>query len=478
MRYQFANGLLPEMSKEIQMQSTILAQQTKQQVRNMMLFAYKNYEKRAFGRDELQPISGKANDVWHGHGVTLIDSMDTLWIMDLKEEFYRAKDWVEHNLRYEQNIQISFFETTIRDLGGLLSAYYLSGEKIFLDRAVELGNKLLIAFDDHVFPYGLVNFAKKKTVPIAWARKKALLADIGTFQLEFRALSNLSGDQTFANKAVNAIEFLETRVYNLDGLFPMFIDARTGSTDRKEFSLGPVGDSFYEYLIKVFVQGGHDKDKFLKWYRKSAKGIIKHLLHTSQPTGLRYIRDLEINVGYHDKISHLFCFAPGMFALASHYNTDDPEMKEQDLLVAKQLMYTCYQFYARAPSGLSPEYIHINQAIKKENELYIKPGDEDYNLRPEVVESLYILYYVTKNPIYRVWGKNILDSIEKHAKTTYGYGSVRGVSQGKTTILDKMESFFLAETLKYLYLLFDDNPVVNLDEWVFNTEAHPLKRFD
>eukprot|EP00924_Labyrinthula_sp_SR-Ha-C_P006788 snap_masked-scaffold_8-processed-gene-0.13-mRNA-1 protein AED:0.35 eAED:0.35 QI:0/0/0/1/1/1/4/0/397 len=396
----------------------------------------------------------------------------------MKNEFFKAKDWVQHNLAYDKNTFVSFFETTIRDLGGLLSAFYLSGEKVFLEKANELGSRLTKAFGNRQLPLGLVNLVTGISKPLNWARGKTLLAEIGTFQLEFRALSEISGNPMFSKKATEAIEFVQNHVQNKDGLFPMYLDAYTGQSDRKEISVGPVGDSFYEYLLKVFVQGGHGKENFKTWYRKSANGILKHLMYKSQPTGLRYLRDLEIGVGYNDKISHLFCFTPGMFALGSYHNNDNPELKNQDLLVAKQLMYTCYQFYERSASGLSPEYIHLHQAKHRKGELSVSPNDDDYNLRPETVESLYILYQVTKHPIYRLWGKKIVENLEKHSKTSFGYGSVRGVFSGNTNVLDSQESFFFAETLKYLYLLFDDNPVVNLDEWVFNTEGHPLRRFD
>mmetsp|Transcript_646 Transcript_646/g.1913 ORF Transcript_646/g.1913 Transcript_646/m.1913 type:complete len:100 (+) Transcript_646:806-1105(+) len=95
-------------------------------------------------------------------------------------------------------------------------------------------------------------------------------------------------------------------------------------------------------------------------------------------------------------------------------------------------------------------------------------------LRPEAVESLMILYRVTGKNKYREWGWEIFQAIEKHCKVEAGYSGVRDVTQEPAELDNKMQSWFLAETLKYLYLLFSPTDVVSLDEWVFNTEAHPL----
>ena len=96
--------------------------------------------------------------------------------------------------------------------------------------------------------------------------------------------------------------------------------------------------------------------------------------------------------------------------------------------------------------------------------------------RPETVESIYYLYKVTKDPMYREWGWEIFKSFEKHTRLKEGYASINNVQRPDNPgFRDKMESFYLAETLKYLYLLFsDDDELLPLEKFVFNTEAHPL----
>ena len=129
--------------------------------------------------------------------------------------------------------------------------------------------------------------------------------------------------------------------------------------------------------------------------------------------------------------------------------------------------------YARMNTGLSPDFVQF----KPDEDFTI--GSSRYLLRPETVESLFILYQLIGDPVYREWGWEIFQAIEKYCKTPFGYGSVRDVSQkteSSPSPNNRMESFFLAETLKYLYLLFDpETPIDVLNKHVFNTEAHPFR---
>ena len=99
--------------------------------------AWQGYRSYAWGRDHLKPIS-KTYETWFDLGLTLIDSLDTMLVMNLKEEFKEARTWVESELNFNINKDVNLFETTIRVLGGLLSTYHLSSDKIFLDKAIDL----------------------------------------------------------------------------------------------------------------------------------------------------------------------------------------------------------------------------------------------------------------------------------------------------------------------------------------------------
>ena len=107
--------------------------------------AWTNYRTYAWGHDHLRPISKSAQN-WFGLGLTLIDSLDTMYIMNLKEEFKEARDWVQNSLDFNIDKDVNLFETTIRVLGGLLSAFHLSNDNVFLEKATDVGTRLMGSF--------------------------------------------------------------------------------------------------------------------------------------------------------------------------------------------------------------------------------------------------------------------------------------------------------------------------------------------
>ena len=165
----------------------------------------------------------------------------------------------------------------------------------------------------------------------------------------------------------------------------------------------------------------------------------------------------------------------GALAIGAYTDPEGLESSraQRDLKTAKALTYTCYQMYARSKTGISPEYVSFGG----NNDFTIPRNAPFYILRPEVVEAFYYLSTLTGDPVYREWGWEVWQSIEKYCKTKYGYGSLKNVDS-INSVEDRMESFFLAETMKYLYLLFDpDSEIDILHKHVFNTEAHPTKIF-
>ena len=183
------------------------------------------------------------------------------------------------------------------------------------------------------------------------------------------------------------------------------------------------------------------------------------------------------NVSSH-QMDHLVCFVPGMLALGSQRRpADDPRLggfrpASYDMMsLAEDLMETCYRMYSEQPSGLAPEIATFGA-----ERVGAAPSARHSLLRPEAVESLFVLWRLTGEQRYREWGWRIFEAIEAHAKVDGGgYSSVADVTRAAPTRSGKMESFFTAETLKYLYLLFGDDSAVPLDRYVFNTEAHPLE---
>ncbi|KAI1900538.1 hypothetical protein AGOR_G00050960 [Albula goreensis] len=433
--------------------------------------AWKGYKEFAWGHDELKPVS-KSYSEWFNLGLTLIDSLDTMWIMGLKEEFEEAKTWVATELSFAKNVDVNLFESTIRILGGLLSTYHLTGDALFLEKAKDIGSRLMPAFSTpSKIPYSDVNIGKGTAHPPRWT-SDSTVAEVTSIQLEFRELSRLTKDPRYRD----VVEEVMRQVHKLDGkhdgLVPMFINTNSGQfTHLGVYTLGARADSYYEYLLKQWVQGGKKETELLEDYLKSMEGVKKNLLRKSSPKGLTFVGELS-HGHFSPKMDHLVCFLPGTLALGAHNGLPEDHME-----LAKQLMETCYQMYAQMETGLSPEIVHFNVQAGEGQDIEVKLADRHNLLRPETVESLFYLYRFTKDKKYRDWGWEIFENFNKYTKVpSGGYTSINNVRDPQyPNPRDKMESFFLGETLKYFYLLFSDDPeLISLDKYIFNTEAHPL----
>ncbi|KAM9338091.1 endoplasmic reticulum mannosyl-oligosaccharide 1,2-alpha-mannosidase [Symphorus nematophorus] len=440
-------------------------------VRDTFRHAWKGYKDYAWGHDELKPIS-KSFGEWFGLGLTLIDSLDTMWIMGLKEEFAEARNWIEKDLTFNKNVDVNLFETTIRVLGGLLSTYHLTGDQLFLDKAKDLGSRLMPAFKTpSKIPFSDVNIGKGTAHPPRWT-SDSTLAEVTSIQLEFRELSRLTQEPQYQEVVNEVMKLVHKLPGKQDGLVPMFINTNSGQfTHKGVFTLGARADSYYEYLLKQWIQGGKTEDELLEDYLQAIEGVKKHLVRQTGPSRLTFVGELSHN-RFNPKMDHLVCFLPGTLALGAHNGLSGDHM---DLAV--ELTETCHQMYKQMETGLSPEIVHFNLQANDGRDVVVKPADRHNLLRPETVESLFYMYRFTKDTKYREWGWDILQSFNNYTKVPDGgYTSINNVRDpANPGPRDKMESFFLGETLKYLYLLFsDDMELLSLDKYVFNTEAHPL----
>lgn len=443
--------------------------------------AWKGYKKYAWGRDELKPISHQPQ-TWFQLGLTIVDSLDTIYIMNQPEMFKEARDWVATSLNFNVDRYNNLFEITIRILGGLISAFHLSGDKMFLDKAYDLGNRSLVAFNtqSHI-PFSDINLERRLAKSPHWTSDSSI-SEVATLQLEFKELTYLTGDARFKQAASKVSQVIH-QLHKPDGLVPIYISTSSGKFIGHTITLGARGDSYYEYLLKQWIQTGAVFDKndenfyLLQDWLESVKGVNEKLIKQTKPNGLYFIGEL-INGAFSPKMDHLVCFYPGNLALGAEFLKSNQEYSEEhDMLMklAVELTETCYQMYARTATGLSPEITHFNYIEGSNEDMYVKDADRHNLLRPETVESLYYMYKITGDTKYQDYGWKIFEAFEKYTKVEEGYTSIDNVkSVSDTRPRDKMESFFLAETLKYFYLLFEDKDGENFDlkKWIINTEAH------
>ncbi|XP_068850574.1 mannosyl-oligosaccharide 1,2-alpha-mannosidase IC isoform X3 [Aphelocoma coerulescens] len=438
---------------------------------SMMKFAWDNYKQYALGKNELRPLTknGHIGNMFGGlRGATVIDALDTLYIMELEEEFQEAKEWVEKSFDLNVNGEASLFEVNIRYIGGLLATYYLTGEEVFKSKALELGEKLLPAFNTPTgIPRGVINLGSGMSWSWGWASAgSSILAEFGTLHLEFLHLSELSGNPVFAEKVMNIRRVLN-RVEKPQGLYPNFLSPVTGSWVQHHVSIGGLGDSFYEYLIKSWLMSDKKDSEAKKMYDDALEAIEKHLVKKSAG-GLTYIAEWRGGILDH-KMGHLACFSGGMIALGAEHAAEERRQRHMEL--AAEITSTCHESYARSDTKLGPEAFRFDAGSEA---TATRLSERYYILRPEVVESYMYLWRLTHDPKYRHWGWEVVKALEKHCRVEAGFSGIRDVYTTTPTHDNMQQSFFLAETLKYLYLLFCEDDVLSLEDWVFNTEAHPL----
>ncbi|KPP75104.1 endoplasmic reticulum mannosyl-oligosaccharide 1,2-alpha-mannosidase-like [Scleropages formosus] len=469
--YEKGDGALPKPGYTTGMQRPVHGINRLEAVKEAFRHAWKGYKEFAWGHDELKPIS-KSYGEWFGLGLTLIDALDTMWILNLKEEFKEARTWVAKELSFDKNVDVNLFESTIRIVGGLLSTYHLSGDSLFLEKAKDIGSRLLPAFNTpSKIPFSDVNIGKGTAHPPRWT-SDSTVAEVTSIQLEFRELSRLTQDPRYQKAVDEVMKLVHKLDGKHDGLVPMFINTNTGQfTHLGVFTLGARADSYYEYLLKQWIQGGKKETELLEDYMQAIEGVKKNLLKQSSPRSLTFVGELS-HGHFSPKMDHLVCFLPGTLALGAHNGLSAEHMD-----LAKRLMETCYQMYAQMETGLSPEIVHFNMVPHEGLDVDVKPADRHNLLRPETVESLFYLYRFTQDKKYQEWGWEMFQNFNKYTRVpTGGYTSINNVRDREyPSPRDKMESFFLGETLKYFYLLFSDDPnLISLDRYVFNTEAHPL----
>ncbi|ELT91019.1 hypothetical protein CAPTEDRAFT_223759 [Capitella teleta] len=439
----------------------------------MFQHAYDGYLHNAYPYDELRPLTCDGHDTWGSYSLTLIDALDTLLIMGNVTEFQRVSELLASSMNFDRDINVSVFETNIRVVGGLLSAHLLShkGGVVLepgwpcsgplLRLAEKVARKLLPAFNSSTgMPYGTVNLlhgVPKGETPVTCT------AGVGTFLLEFGALTRLTGDVVFEQVAKRAMDAL-WRARSEIGLYGNHIDVETGAWTALDAGIGAGVDSYFEYQVKaailfqypdmmaMFKDNMAAIEKYLKredWYMwaQMKKGTVT----------LPVFQSLE-------------AYWPGLLSLIG------------EIEKGMRSIHNYHQVWKQY--GFTPEFYNIAKGEVQNNR-------EGYPLRPELIESAMYLYRATKDPFLLEIAVDILESIEHSSKTKCGYATVKDVRNHQLD--NRMESFFLAETTKYLYLIFDpDNWIHNTGStgtliqttngdciidtggYVFNTEAHPF----
>ena len=429
------------------------------EVKAEFLHAWNGYKKYAWGHDDLKPLSKTYHD-WYGQSLlmTPVDALDTMIIMGLKDEAATTREYILANLSFDKDIEVQNFEITIRLLGGLLTNYQLTGDKRLLKLAEDLGHRLLPVFNSPTgMPYRYVNLKTGKT-----RDAKSNPAETGTLLIEFGSLSKLTGKRVYYDKAKRALVETFNRRSKI-GLVGEWINVETGEWVNTDSHVSGAIDSYYEYLLKCWLLFG-DRDCKRMW-DESIVAINKYLADEfsrpapGNPRPVDGIHELwyghaDMNTGERRATTYgaLDAFFPAVLILSG----DEPR--------AVQLQLSSFDMWNVA--GIEPE--EFDYRARK----ITSPG---YPLRPEIVESTYYLYHYLKRPVFLEMGEKLWKDFVQHCRTDDAYAALKNVVTKEKA--DSMQSFLFAETFKYFYLLFSPPATLDFRNVIFNTEAHPIRKF-
>ncbi|OON18530.1 glycosyl hydrolase family 47, partial [Opisthorchis viverrini] len=442
----------------------------------------------AFPADELMPLSckGRYRDPLNSRGdldytlgnfsLTMIDSLDSLFLFSALEEFESAVRLVLENVRFDTDVDVSVFETNIRILGGLLGAHVSAMEiqkanssrmKWYTDEllqmATDIGDRLLPAFNTSTgIPLPIINLrygdrgvkltqVSNIRFPFFVLQESTCTACAGTMILEFAALSRLTGNPIYEEKAVRAMAYLWKQRSRYSDLVGRVINVHSGDWVLRDSGIGAGIDSYYEYLLKAYVLLG--EPVYLHRFHTHYQAIKRYV---SGPESARFpFLFLDVNMHSPSQRSRsfmdaLFAFWPGIQVLLG------------DIKSAVALHEYLFQVHKRnklLPEAFTPDLrVHWGQHL----------------MRPEFIESTYLLYRATNDPYYLEVGARVVDDLQNYTRVPCGYAAVEDVRT--MNLSDRFDSFVLAETFKYLYLLFtepSDLPF-SLGDYIFTTEAHLL----
>ena len=471
-----------------------------EKVKDAFKLSFHGYEKYAWGYDEFQPVSkNKRQMTQKGMGWIIVDALDTMMLMNLTSELSHARQWIHDDLTYDQDHDVNTFETTIRMLGGLLSAHYLStqfpgvyapieddlSDDLYIEKASDLADRLLGAYETSSgVPWASINLHSGAGIPSHTDGGASSTAEATSLQLEMKYLARLTGEDHYWDKAEHVMKVIDDNNPE-DGLVPIFIYADKGSFRGENIRFGSRGDSYYEYLIKQYLQTSQQEPVYQAMWNETMAGMKKHLITYSFPNNFTVLgeRPYGLNGNISPKMDHLVCFLPGTIALATTGGKTISEARaqpnwgaeqEEDMRLAEELMNTCWGMYKAAPIGLAGEITHftLHDPPMMYNEFaqnakpaspdnfdktglgsdfighgdFIIKGADSHNLqRPETAESLFYMWRITGDDKYRQWGWDMFEAFQKWTvvKDGTGYSSLNTVLHSPPPLRDNMESFWL-----------------------------------
>lgn len=419
-------------------------------VRSEMRWAWGNYRRLAWGRDEIDPVSGGYSTFFvknHDLGLSLVEAMDTLWVMGLDAEYAEALAWVKGHLSFDVDGYVSVFETSIRMLGGLLSAHHASGDPVLLTKARDLGNRLLPAFDTPTgMPHRFVNLRTG-----AVRDPKTSPAEVGTYLPEYGTLSRLTGDDRYRAAAKRAVVAMYDR-RSKAGLLADGIDAMTGAWTSRRATIGPPSDSYYEYLWDGWQLLGDADCKAM--YDTLTAAILKW--QCVQSGGRTWFNDVDFQMGgpLTDEQDELASFYGGLLAQGGAPGVGAA--------------------YTRAWSHVQDKFQILPEGYEYLGDNVTQPTNA---LRPELADAAFNLWLLDRAPEWRMIGRTHYLNMKRWNRARFGYSGIADMTSRPMTLDDRCPGYWWSEQMKYYYLLFSDTPRFDYAKNYLSTEGNVLLGF-
>ncbi len=419
------------------------------EVRAEMAWAWSQYRERAWGKDEIKPVSGgyASFPLKEQHlGLSLIEALDTLWLMGLDSQFAEGVAWVDANLSFDVDGEVSVFETSIRLVGGLLSAHLASGDPVLLAKARDCADRLLPAFTKSPtgLPYRFVNL---RTGAVREPRTSP--AEIGTHLPEWGTLSRLTGDPKYHDAAKHAVTTLFAKRSKLD-LLPDAVHAETGEWLSRRATVGPPSDSFYEYLWDGWQLLGDAECKSM--FEVCTRATLRWQPETYD--GRLWIADVDFETGQRlsRRQDELAAFYGGLLAQGGYAGEGAAATEAWASLQDR--------------FGVLPEEYDYGRAA------VLSPSNA---LRPELADAAFNLWLLDRNPRWREIGATHFRNMKRYNRAAYGYADLADVTTKAQS--DHCPGYWWSEQMKYYWLLFSDTPRFDYADNYLSTEGNVLRGF-
>ncbi|MEH3160086.1 MAG: glycoside hydrolase family 47 protein [Sphingomonas taxi] len=417
-------------------------------VKAQMAWSWDMYRRHAWGKDEIKPVTGTTSSFplkTHHLGLSLVEALDTLWVMGLDSRFRDGVDWVTSHFNADVDGEVSVFETSIRLVGGLLSAHHACGDATLLAKARDLADRLLPAFATPTgMPYRFVNLKTGATrEPVTSP------ADIATYLPEWGTLSRLTGDPRYAAAARKAMVAVFERRSRL-GLVATKIDVLTGQWRSRTATVGSYCDSFFEYLWDSWQLFGDAECK--RMYDVCTAAILKH--QQVWKDGRLWFADVDFETGA--------VVSTEQDELASFYGG----LLGQGGARRQGAAYTESWAAVQARYGALPEGYDYATS---------QPTQVTNALRPELADAAFTLWLIDRDPRWREIGRIHFEAMKRWNKAPYGYTDLADVTVTPKRQADHCPGYWWSEQMKYYYLLFSDTPRFDYRVNYLSTEGNILK---